>query len=152
MMAITLVEDASSADIPALTCLLAELFSIEKDFHPDIAKQIRGLQLLISNPQQAVIKVAKNPAGALIGMVSAQLVFSTAQGTPSAWIEDMIIGQQYRGKGLGKMLLQAAVDWARLKGATRAQLLVDMENEAAIGYYRHLGWETTQLQAHRIFV
>lgn len=147
-----LIEDAISADIPALTDLLAELFSIEKDFQPDTAKQVRGLQLVISNPQQAVIKVAKNPAGALIGMVSAQLVFSTAQGAPSAWVEDMVISPQYRGNGVGKMLLQSALDWAREKGATRAQLLVDMENEAAIGYYRHLGWETTQLQARRIFL
>ncbi|MDP2247052.1 MAG: GNAT family N-acetyltransferase [Nitrosomonadales bacterium] len=146
------IEDAISADIPALTNLLAELFSIEKDFQPDTARQIRGLQLVISNPQQAVIKVAKTPAGAIIGMVSAQLVFSTAQGAASAWVEDMVISQQYRGNGVGKALLQAALDWAKDKGATRAQLLVDMENEAAIGYYRHLGWETTQLQARRIFL
>lgn len=85
-------------------------------------------------------------------MASAQLVFSTAQGARSTWIEDMIVSQHYRGKGVGKRLLQSTLDWASEKGATRAQLLVDMENESAIGCYRHLVWETTQLQTRRILL
>lgn len=50
IVATNLIEDATSADIPALTVLLAELFRIEKDFQPDTANQTRGLQLIISNP------------------------------------------------------------------------------------------------------
>ena len=71
---------------------------------------------------------------------------------PSAWIEDMVISQAYRNAGLGKTLLAYALDWAKAKGATRAQLLIDIENMPAVGYYQHLGWESTQLQARRIFL
>ena len=84
-------------------------------------------------------------------MVSAQLVISTAQGTASAWIEDMVIDAEFRGCGIGKQLLQKTLDWAKSKGATRAQLLVDIENTEALGYYQHLNWESTQLQARRVF-
>jgi GNAT superfamily N-acetyltransferase len=84
-------------------------------------------------------------------MVSAQLVISTAQGTASAWIEDMVIDAAFRGCGIGKQLLQKTLDWAKSKGATRAQLLVDIENSEALGYYQHLNWESTQLQARRVF-
>lgn len=146
------IASASVEDIPQLVKLLDQLFSIEKDFQPDRERQVRGLLLLISRPQQGIINVARNAEGKIIGMVSTQLVISTAQGSPSAWVEDMVISPEYRGAGTGKALLQSALDWAREKGATRAQLLVDMENEPAIGYYRHLGWETTQLQARRIFL
>lgn len=146
------IDDAVEADIPALVDLLAELFSIEKDFRPDTEKQIRGLGVLIANPQQGVIKVARDENGKAIGMVSAQLVISTAQGAPSAWVEDMVISAPWRAQGLGRTLLDAALQWARDKGATRAQLLVDTENTPAVGYYRHLGWESTQLQARRIFL
>lgn len=146
------INDASHQDIPALVNLLAELFSIEKDFKPNTAKQILGLELLMNNPKQAVIKVARDAEGNVIGMVSVQLVISTAQGAASAWVEDMIISKNYRAAGLGKALLTNALQWAKAKGAARAQLLVDIENEPAVGYYQHLGWQTTQLQARRIFL
>ena len=146
------INDATLEDIPALVVLLAALFIIEADFKPDTAKQEQGLRLLIQSPAKGVIKVARDTEGFAVGMVSAQLVISTAQGAPSAWVEDMIILQKYRGQGLGKALLNEALAWAKHKGASRAQLLVDIENEPALGYYNHLGWETTQLQARKIFL
>lgn len=146
------ITEATASDIPQLVELLGQLFSIEKDFRPDQARQIRGLSLLISQPERGVVKIAHDTRGGIIGMVSAQLVISTAQGTPSAWVEDMIVSKECRGNGTGKALLAAVLEWAKKKGASRAQLLVDTENETALGYYRHLGWETTQLQARRIFL
>jgi GNAT superfamily N-acetyltransferase len=146
------ITNATLEDIPALVKLLAALFCIEVDFKADTAKQLQGLTLLIQSPATGVIKVARDAEGFVVGMVSAQLVISTAQGAPSAWVEDMIILEQHRGKGVGKMLLNEALAWAKQKGASRAQLLVDIENEPALGYYQHLGWETTQLQARKIFL
>ena len=145
-------EIASVSDIDALVGLLNELFTIEVDFTPNLVKQKLGLELLLKNHSNATIQVAKNSSKKIVGLVTAQLVISTAQGAKSAWIEDMIISQDYRNLGIGKTLLQSALDWAKEKGATRAQLLVDIENEPAIGYYHHLGWESTQLQARRIFL
>jgi GNAT superfamily N-acetyltransferase len=144
--------EANEADIPAMTGLLGILFGIEKDFSADVSKQKTGLELLLKNPQTATIQIARNAAGKAIGMVSAQLVISTAQGAKSAWVEDMVIDATYRGQGIGKHLLQNALDWAKSQGATRAQLLVDIENTEALGYYQHLNWESTQLQARRVFL
>jgi len=143
---------ARSTDIADLVSLLATLFSIEQDFKPDFSNQEKGLALLIRSPNTGTICVAKNTKGKVIGMVSAQLVISTAQGAPSAWVEDMVVEEAYRGQGIGKKLLQQALDWAKAKGATRAQLLVDLSNSEALGYYQHLQWESTQLQARRIFL
>ena len=149
---VPVVDDANLNDIPALTGLLAELFSIEKDFQADTAKQTRGLEMLIANKEAVAIKVMRDAQGKAIGMVSAQLVISSAQGAPSAWVEDMVISKDYRNAGLGKTLLEAALQWAKSKGATRAQVLVDTGNLPAEAYYAHLGWESTQLQARRIFL
>jgi ribosomal protein S18 acetylase RimI-like enzyme len=146
------IENASNQDIPALINLLGILFGIEADFQADAEKQKEGLSQLINHPENGVIKLAKNEKRQVIGMVSAQLVISTAQGSPSAWIEDMVIEEAYRGEGVGKALLDEALIWSKNKGATRAQLLVDTENTPALGYYAHLGWEITQLQAHKIFL
>lgn len=144
--------EAIEADIPALVSLLGILFGIEKDFRADVSKQKIGLELLLKNSQTATVQVARNTTNQVIGMVSAQLVISTAQGAKSAWVEDMVIDSAYRSQGIGKQLLQNTLQWAKSKGATRAQLLVDVENTEALGYYHHLKWETTQLQVRRVFL
>ncbi len=143
---------ANEADIDDLVKLLAILFGIEKDFNADFTKQQKGLELLLKNSATATIQVARNPLGKAIGMVTAQLLISTAQGTASAWIEDMVIDAAYRKQGIGKQLLQNTLEWAKTKGATRVQLLVDTANTEALGYYQHLHWEATQLQARRMLL
>ncbi|MBL8540180.1 MAG: GNAT family N-acetyltransferase [Betaproteobacteria bacterium] len=142
------IAPACAEDVPALQALLAALFSIEVDFHPDAGRQRRGLELLLADTERAVVMTAR-AAGDVVGMASAQLVVSTAEGAYSAWIEDVVVAERCRGRGIGALLLTALLDWARGKGATRAQLLADRTNALSLGFYRHLGWQATQLGAWR---
>ncbi len=144
------IEDAVFADIPALVALLSILFSIEADFAVDSDKQAQGLAMLMASPDSAVIKVARATPAGIVGMVSAQLVISTAEGAPSAWIEDLVVAPVYQSCGVGKALLSAALDWSRAQGATRAQLLVDTANPPALAFYTHLGWQHSQLVMKRM--
>jgi GNAT superfamily N-acetyltransferase len=145
-----LVEPAATSDIPVLIDLLSLLFSIERDFLPDPEKQRRGLELLLARPENGVVMVARKD-GKVAGMASAQLVMSTAAGAPSAWVEDVILFPDHRGRGLGRRLLEALQHWAEGKGARRLQLLADADNLPAIAFYRHLGWRSTRLFAlHRM--
>jgi GNAT superfamily N-acetyltransferase len=141
---------ATPQDVPQLVQLLNILFGIEQDFRADPEKQERGLRKLLAMPENAVIMTARDAHGNVIGMVSAQLAISTAEGAYSAWIEDMVIAEGWRTQGIGRRLLSSVLDWARSRGATRAQLLVDLDNEPALGYYDHLGWQATRLGARRI--
>ena len=144
------IERARSADVPALLQLLAALFAIESDFTPDHSKQRRGLELLLAQADdRAVLLVARSNDGDAVGMASAQLVISTAEGAPSAWIEDVVVQKSLRGQGIARLLLQELLAWAQRHGATRAQLLADGTNEPALGFYRHIGWQATQLSAWR---
>lgn len=141
------IESANAQDVDALVELLNVLFSIEQDFKPDAAAQRKGLLLLLNDADRGRIFVARHPQAGVIGMVSAQLVISTAMGAPSAWIEDMVLRDAFRGQGLGKALLDAAADWARSKGAKRIQLVADADNAPALGFYKYLGWQPTRLFA-----
>lgn len=142
------IEPAKREDIPALILLLGELFSIEQDFKPDTERQRRGLELLLGEPRACVL-VCRGATGEVLGMVSAQLVVSTAEGALSAWFEDLVVSRLHRGRGLGERLLEAALAWARAQGAVRAQLLADLDNAPALGFYRHQGWNPTRLGAWR---
>ena len=143
------IEQASSIDIPALVGLLAVLFSIEQDFKPDTERQILGLAGVLASPN-ACIMVARSAQGEVIAMCSAQLVFSTAEGAHSAWIEDMVVHEAWRRRGIGRQVLEAVLAWASDSGASRAQLLSDLDNQPALDYYQHLGWDETRLIARRL--
>lgn len=79
-----IIDNALQSDISALVALLNTLFNIEVDFAANSDKQATALAIILKMPDRAVIKVARNENQQVIGMVSAQLVISTAQGTPSA--------------------------------------------------------------------
>lgn len=145
------ISTANESDIPDLIELLGVLFSIEQDFTPDPEKQRRGLIALLASPNGHVA-IARGPDARAVGMATAQLVISTAEGAPSAWIEDVVVREDWRGRGLGRALLDAVLDWARARGAVRAQLLVDLDNAPALAFYHRLNWRPTRLGAMRLML
>ena len=143
------IERAHDADIPVLIDLLTELFAIESDFSVDREKQRRGLALLLLQPENRAVVMVARSADTVVGMASAQIVVSTAEGATSAWIEDVVVQRNLRGQGIARLLLRELLAWARRQGATRAQLLGDTANQPALDFYRHIGWRPTQLSAWR---
>ena len=138
------IRPAVPADVDALAALLRQLFELEADFRPDEARQRKGLSLMLDDPDRRAVLVAER-GGAVVGMVTAQLVVSTAEGGPSALLEDMVVLAPARGRGVGGELLRAIEAWARARGATRLQLLADRENGPALAFYARMGWAGTRL-------
>jgi len=129
------IAPASEADIPDLIDLLTVLFSIEQDFSPDPDKQGRGLAALLASPT-GHIAIARDTTSRAVGMATAQLVISTAEGAPSAWIEDVVVREDFRGKGLGRALLDTVLAWARSQGAVRAATARRPRQRACTGLLR----------------
>jgi GNAT superfamily N-acetyltransferase len=142
------IRRAGVGDIRRLTELLEQLFAIETDFSAEPQKQRRGLEMMLGDGANRCIMVAENN-GAVVGMCTAQLVVSTAEGALSGWVEDLVIDAGFRGGGIGRSLLAAVQDWCYSQGATRVQLLADRENAPALAFYRKQGWRPTQLLAWR---
>jgi GNAT superfamily N-acetyltransferase len=132
-------------DIKDLIELLKELFSIEADFKFDAVLQRKGLtQILEDNSGGSCIMVAER-SGRVIGMCSAQMLVSTAEGGSAAVVEDMVVFPEYRGMGIGESLLSAIESWSVQKGATRMHLLADKNNYPALDFYLKNNWGMTQL-------
>jgi ribosomal protein S18 acetylase RimI-like enzyme len=126
-----------------MVALLRVLFTIEADFGADEAKQRRGLQLLLED-DRACLLVAEEEFG-VIGMCSGQLVISTAEGGPALLVEDVVVVESFRGRGVGRLLMEALQNWAAARNITRLQLLADRNNAPALDFYRRLGWQHTDL-------
>ena len=142
------IGEAGPADIPALASLLAELFDLESDFRPDRAKQARGLQLIVDNPRVGRIFVVRSNED-VVGMANALFTVSTAEGGRVLLLEDVVVARSYRGQGLGKMLVQHVLAWARRNGSLRVTLLADRGNRPALRFYEGLGFMASNMAVYR---
>lgn len=133
--------------IPCLLGLLETLFSLESDFVFDAAKAGRGLQLLLERGDALVL--AAEAEGRAIGLCTVQTLVSTAEGGPVGLVEDLVVADAWRGRGVGRQLLAEAERWAGERGLTRLQLLADLDNRPALDFYGRLGWAETQLVCRR---
>jgi ribosomal protein S18 acetylase RimI-like enzyme len=139
-----IIRRAEFPDIPDLVELLRELFSIEIDFEFNAGLQKQGLCLMMATPDTRCVMVAEINKK-VVGMCTGQLVVSTAQGGFSGLIEDLVITQENRGKGLGSRLLEAVEKWCFSFGASRIQLLADKNNTPGLNFYEKHHWQYTRL-------
>lgn len=63
---------------------------------------------------------------------------------------DIVVKEEYRGCGLGKVLCQALLDKAKEKGATTGYLQVVDSNEVAKSLYKSLGFEDVYSYWYRV--
>ncbi len=138
------IRAASESDLDVMVGLIERLFTLEPDFRFDAGRARHGLDLLLAREDAAALWVAELD-GQVIGMCSAQIVISTAEGGLAAWVEDVVVRPELRGAGIGRRLLAAVSAWAMRRGISRLQLLADAENAIALGFYRRLDWQTTRL-------
>ncbi len=142
------IREARAGDIDALAELLGLLFALEADFAVDAARQRDGLTLMLQpgQPRLALVAVSSdNGAGRVLGMATAQVVISTAQGGPALLVEDVVVRPGSRGQGIGKALLSRIEAWGLALGATRLQLLADQGNAGTHAFYRACGFKPTNL-------
>lgn len=138
------ISQAEYRDLDQLADLLAELFTLENDFCPDREKQLHGLRLILDNPALGRLFVLRDQ-DKVAGMANMLITVSTSEGCRVAVLEDVIIGNEYRGKGLGRRLVEHVLAWAKTDGMTRITLLADRDNKAAMGFYRKLGFEHSHM-------
>jgi GNAT superfamily N-acetyltransferase len=67
--------------------------------------------------------------------------YSTWRGTPGVYVQDLYVSERLRGGGLGRDLLGAVRERARSWGGRYVKLTVYDGNQAAVSFYRHLGFD-----------
>ena len=133
------IEQATLEDLTQLTELLSDLFSHEGDFTPDPVRQMRGLRMILEQPNRGRIFVLRRN-GRILGMINLLFTISTAEGGVVILLEDLIIHQDFRGHGLGSKLLNHALNYAKSKDFKRITLLTDRINADAQRFYKRHGF------------
>ena len=138
-MSDTRIEPAIVEDLPELAELLADLFAKESDFRPDQTKQLRGLRMILEQPNKGRIFVLRSYER-IMGMINLLFTISTAEGGAVIILEDLIIRQEHRSHGYGAQLLAYALDFARQKDFQRITLLTDRLDEPAKHFFHRHGF------------
>jgi ribosomal protein S18 acetylase RimI-like enzyme len=94
-----------------------------------------------------VLFVAREADGPILGSLTLAL-FRIPTGL-RAWIEDVVVDETARGKGVGAALNEAALDHARAVGARTVDLTSRPSREAANRLYRRLGFVERATNVYR---
>ena len=70
--------------------------------------------------------------------------FSTWRGAPGVYVQDLYVTQSLRGSGLGSALMKAVFEHTCDWGVRYCRLSVHDGNEAAITFYRRLGFKEVE--------
>jgi ribosomal protein S18 acetylase RimI-like enzyme len=89
-----------------------------------------------------------DPNAEILGMMTL-VVFRIPTGI-RAWIEDVVVDGNARGKGIGEKLVRSAVERAKQEGAKTVDLTSRPSREAANRLYRRCGFETRETNIYRI--
>jgi GNAT superfamily N-acetyltransferase len=145
------IEPATLEDLPQLTELLFELFTLEGDFSPDRAKHMRGLRLVLEQPSRGRIFVVRQD-GQILAMINLLFTISTAEGGFVLLLEDFIVHQEHRHRGFGDMLMEYSIQFAREKNFLRITLLTDRTNEEAQRFFKAHGYTDSKMIPLRMYL
>lgn len=144
------IRKAIEQDIPAILRLINELAVFEKEPEAVVITEETLLKYGFSDEAFFYCYVAEF-RNEVVGMALFYPRFSTWKGK-SIHLEDLIVNQSMRGKGIGRALLDKVVDFAKEQHLLRVEWVVLDWNTPAVEFYKKYGasvmqeWNTVHLE------
>ena len=129
---------AGPADLETLLPMVREFWVIERlrFVEPEVRRALAGL---LASPQHGAVIVAELQ-GAPIGYLVLTLGYSLEFLGRDAFIDEIYLRDEHRGKGLGDRAIALAVEKCRELGVRALHLEVDHVNPRARALYERLGF------------
>jgi GNAT superfamily N-acetyltransferase len=126
------------SDVPRIRELIVELATYERS--TDQAKATEEqLRRALFGEHPAVFALVADVGDDVVGFALWFLNFSTWEGVHGIYLEDLYVRTEYRGRGLGKALLQSLASIAVTRGYARFEWWVLNWNTPSIEFYQAMG-------------
>ena len=140
MIAIRPAEPTDASALVALTTIVGREpgdWLLTTDTRRTVADERRYLKAVRRHPDAAVLVATDGE------LVIGRLSLARDPHPASAHVADLglVVAASHRRRGVGRALLDAAVDWAHRAGVTKLELHVFPWNDPAIGLYERFGFE-----------
>lgn len=134
-----MLRPATEGDLDVIIELIHALADYERE--PDAVRLDREtLRTHLFGPRPyAEVILAETPEGASAGFALFFLNFSTWEGRPGIYLEDLFVRPELRGHGYGKALLTELARLAVERECARLEWAVLDWNEPSIQFYKALG-------------
>lgn len=132
------IRPATSADLPLIAQFIHDLAEYERLAHEvRFDEAVLGDRLFGARPYAEVLigEIDGSPQGFALFFHN----FSTFEGKPGVYLEDLFVRPEARGSGLGKALLAALAQIAIERDCARLEWWVLDWNDPAIRFYKKLG-------------
>lgn len=137
-----LIRDATAEDLAAITALLADDGlgrGREAPGDPVYANAFARMQ-----GQPGNVYMVAEADGAVCACLQYTVIHGLSRaGASRAQIEGVRVRADHRGKGVGHILLSAAIDRARTDGCRLVQLTTDRRRADALRFYERLGFSAS---------
>jgi ribosomal protein S18 acetylase RimI-like enzyme len=138
------IEEASSATPEVVEAVAALVPLLSKSAAPvspaDIAE-------IVGSSSTRLLLARDSDGGGIAGTLT--LVLFRIPSGVRAWIEDVIVSEQARGRGCGEALTQEALRIAAAEGARTVELTSRPSREAANRLYQRLGFVRRETNLYR---
>ena len=111
------------------------------------APDVDTLRSIIDSEASTILVAHDDETGHIVGSMTLAM-FRIPTGL-RAWIEDVVVDESARGKGVGHTLNEAALERARQAGATTVDLTSRPSREAANRLYQRLGFVQRETNVYR---
>jgi GNAT superfamily N-acetyltransferase len=136
------IETAQAADLTPIIQLLRTQLE-EHDIVLTTQALERATAGLIENHSLGRILTARRD-GALVGVAVISFLWTLEHGGPAAWLDEVYVEPARRGAGIGRQLVEAAMQVARDSGCIALDLEVDAGHDAAERLYERMGFRRHQ--------
>lgn len=129
---------ATEADVPVILTFIQGLAHYERLAHEVTATEDKVRDSLFGAQRSAEVVLAEadgTPAGFALFFHN----YSTFLAQRGIWLEDLFVLPEFRGRGIGKLLLAHLAQLAVERGCGRLEWWVLDWNEPAIRFYESLG-------------
>jgi GNAT superfamily N-acetyltransferase len=132
------IQPASEADLASILALYAE---VEDDARVISIEEARLVFARMENYPDYRVYVAKS-GKSIVGTFALLIIDNLAHmGAPSGVVEDVVVHRDWRGKGVGKQMMQFAMNRCRERGCYKLALSSNLKREAAHRFYDGLGFQ-----------
>ncbi len=98
----------------------------------------------LSKRETSKIFIAEDETRAFLGYLWVGEGINMMTGLRHGFVYDIFVKEEFRGKGIGKMLMEKAESYCRERGYSRLLLMVAVKNETAIRLYDSMGFKPEQ--------
>lgn len=136
------IRNAKFEDLEFIIEMLADddLGSKREDFRIPIPESyVKAFNEITSDKGQNLMVVQDN--GVVIGTFQLSIIpYLTYQGRSRAQMEAVRVSSKYRGKGIGKKMIEWCLEFAHKQNCHVLQLTTDKKRPDAIRFYKSLGF------------